>query len=72
VIPEINRLIRSLATEKGMQLIDIAAYVSNDDGLTWKDATMHVGDSKHYAESVRTWIAGQVVAKMAAVTAAPN
>jgi hypothetical protein len=72
VIPELNRLIRSVAAETGVQLIDIAAYVSNDDGLTWKDATMHVGDSKHYAESVRTWIAGQVVEKMASVTAAPN
>ncbi len=71
-VPDLNRNIRAIAAEKGMQLIDIAAYTSNDDGLTWKDAALHVGDSKHYAESVRTWIAGQVVEKMAAVTRPPN
>lgn len=71
-IPEINRGIRSIAAQTGVQLIDIAAFTSNDDGLTWKETSMHVGDFAHYSESVRDWIAGQVVAKMAAVTAPPN
>jgi hypothetical protein len=72
LIPEINRGIRVLAASRGMQLIDIGAFTSNDDGITWKDNTLHVGDFVHYSESVRTWIAQQVVAKMAAVTSPPQ
>lgn len=68
IFPQMNRGIRSLATQFGVQLIDLAAFTSNDDGLTWKNDSLHVGDSRHYAESVRTWIAQQVVGKMANVT----
>ena len=72
IMPQINNGIRALATEKGVNLIDIASYTSDDNGLTWKSASMHVGDSAHYAESVRDWIASQIVARMAEVTAPPQ
>ena len=65
-IPEINRAIRTLAAQKGVRLIDLAAYTSSDDGASWKSATLHVGDGVHYAETVRTWLAEQVVAGMSA------
>jgi hypothetical protein len=67
-IPALNNLIRSLASAKGIRLIDIAAFVSNDNGLTWKASSMHVAnDQLHYSESVRDWIADQVVSIMLAL-----
>jgi adhesin/invasin len=64
-IPDLNSKIRTLAQAKGIRLIDISQFVSNDDGLTWKSASMHVtNDELHYAESVRAWIADQVVSVM--------
>ena len=63
-IPELNTKIRDLAASTGVRLIDISAFVSDDDGLTWK-AGMHVdGDSLHYSEAVRNWLADQVVSVM--------
>lgn len=69
-VPDRNARIRVLAAELGVHLVDLAAYVSNDDGLTWKSSTLHVGDSTHYVDSVRAWLADQVVAWMSAQTVA--
>jgi adhesin/invasin len=64
-IPTLNSLIRTLAQAKGIRLIDISSFVSNDDGLTWKDASLHVtNDNIHYSEVVRAWIADQVTSVM--------
>ncbi len=65
-IPDLNAKIRALASSTGARLIDLAAFVSNDDGLTWKSPAMHVeGDQLlHYSESVRDWLADQVVSVM--------
>jgi hypothetical protein len=68
-IPDMNSKIRALAQAKGIRLIDISSFVSNDDGLTWKSSSMHlVNDELHYAESVRDWIADGVVTVMLQVT----
>jgi hypothetical protein len=68
-IPDLNTKIRALAAAKGIRLIDISQFVSNDDGLTWKSASLHlVNDELHYAESVRAWIADQVVSIMVQMT----
>jgi lysophospholipase L1-like esterase len=64
-IPDLNSKIRTLAQAKGIRLIDLSQFVSNDDGLTWKTAAMHVtNDELHYSESVRAWIADQVASIM--------
>ena len=68
-IPTLNSLIRTLAQAKGIRLIDISSFVSNDDGLTWKDASLHVtNDNIHYSEVVRAWIADQVASVMLALS----
>ncbi len=67
---KINRDLRQLVVQKGISLIDLTAHTSNDDGLTWKSSSLHVGDSIHYAESVRDWLATEVVSIMTRVTAA--
>lgn len=66
---QLNRELRQLAIQKGVGFIDLTNYTSNDDGQTWKSSSLHVGDSVHYAESVRDWIAGEVIAIMVRVTA---
>ena len=64
-IPDLNSKIRTLAQAKGIRLIDISSFVSNDDGLTWKAASYHVNnDELHYSEMVRAWIADQVASIM--------
>jgi lysophospholipase L1-like esterase len=65
-IPPLNDRIRTLAASKGATLLDIAAFTSNDNGLTWREPSLHV-DGVHYAESVRDWIAEQIVAGVAAM-----
>lgn len=64
-IPDLNAKIRALASSTGARLIDLAAFVSDGDGLTWKPG-MHVdGDQYlHYSEAVRDWLADQVVSVM--------
>jgi adhesin/invasin len=67
--PQLNTLIRGLASAKGVRLIDISQFVSNDDGLTWKSASVHLAnDEIHYSETVRDWIADQIVSVMLAMT----
>ena len=64
-IPDLNSKIRTLAQAKGVRLIDISAFVSNDDGLTWKNPSLHVNnDELHYSEAVRSWIADQIASVM--------
>ncbi len=66
-ITTLNASIRTLASQKGVRLVDIAAMTSAN-GLTWTDSTMHVGDFLHYSESVRNAIADQVVSIMLSLT----
>jgi len=65
--PALNDAIRSLSAEKGVHLIDLAAYTSDDDGLTWREEDLHVGDLVHYSEAVRDWLATQVVTQIRAM-----
>ena len=67
-LPELNDQIRSRFGAKGARVISIDSFVSNDKGLTWKSSSFHVGDSLHYSESVREWIADQVVSIMSSLT----
>lgn len=67
-LPGLNDGIRSLASRKGLRVVDIATLTSNDNGLTWKSASLHVGDSLHYAESVRDSIADAVTSIMLQLT----
>ncbi|MDQ3082215.1 MAG: SGNH/GDSL hydrolase family protein, partial [Gemmatimonadota bacterium] len=62
-ITNLNSLIRTLAAQKGVRLVDIAALTSAD-GLTWTNSSLHVGDFLHYSEAVRNAIADQVVSIM--------
>ena len=61
-VPGMNAQIRKLAGQRGLTLVDLSPFVSNDDGNTWKDPSLHVGDSIHYSEVVRNWLADQVFA----------
>ena len=63
-IPATNDSIRAIANQTGVHLIDLGGYTSNDGGATWREVTLHVGDSIHYRERVRDWLAAQVVASM--------
>jgi GDSL-like lipase/acylhydrolase family protein/Big-like domain-containing protein len=67
-LPALNDQIRSRFGAKGARVISIDSFVSNDKGLTWKSSSLHVGDSLHYSESVREWIADQVVSIMSSLT----
>lgn len=60
--PQINAAIRDLAAARGVKLVDLAAFTSDDDGATWRSADLHVGDGLHYTTAVRAWIATQVIA----------
>ena len=64
-VADLNGKIRALASEMGVRLIDIAPLVSNDDGRTWKAASLHLdNDELHYSEAVRDQIADIVVSNM--------
>ena len=63
-IPAINQGIRTLAASRGVVLIDLAGHTSGDDGRTWRSSSLHVGDSIHYSEPVRDWLAERVVEAM--------
>jgi hypothetical protein len=65
-IPQINTLIRDLATKRSVRLVDLAARTSNDNGLTWTSSSDTV-DGLHYSETVRDWLADQVVSYMLAI-----
>ncbi len=63
-IPDRNTRIRSLASDLGLHLIDLSDHVSDDNGATWRSASLNIGDGIHYTETVRGWIADQIVAWM--------
>jgi hypothetical protein len=67
-VPGMNAQIRKLAGQRGLTLIDLSPFVSNDDGNTWKSPTLNVGDSVHYSEEVRNWLADQVFSVINAIT----
>ncbi|HYN82211.1 MAG TPA: GDSL-type esterase/lipase family protein, partial [Gemmatimonadaceae bacterium] len=67
-LPALNAAIRAKFQAKGVNVIDIAAMTSDDGGATWKSASLHVGDSVHYAEVVRNLIADAVVNILLALT----
>jgi adhesin/invasin len=64
----LNAAIRSKFGPKGVNVIDIERLTSNDNGSTWKSASLHVGDELHYAETVRDTIADQIVSVLLALT----
>jgi lysophospholipase L1-like esterase len=72
-IAALNGLIRTLAQQKGIRLIDLSAFVSNGDGVSWKASSgdpaypgpLHVdNDELHYSEVVRKWLSDQIVSIM--------
>ena len=63
-IPDRNTRIRALASDLGLHLIDLSNHVSDDNGATWRSASLNIGDGIHYTETVRGWIADQIVAWM--------
>jgi hypothetical protein len=65
-IPDRNDLIHGLESELGIHVIELTDHVSNDNGLTWKNASLNIGDGVHYTETVRGWIGDQVAAWMSA------
>jgi hypothetical protein len=65
-IPDRNDLIRVLASELGVHLIDLAGHVSDNNGATWRDPSLNIGDGIHYTETVRGWLGDQVAAWMSA------
>ena len=67
-IPTLNNLIRTLASQKGIRLIDVASKTSGDNGATWLNSSRHVGDFLHYSEAVRDEIADEVVQVMLNLT----
>jgi lysophospholipase L1-like esterase len=66
-IPPINTLVRAIAVRRGVHLIDLAARTSDDNGATWRSSADHIGDSIHYSEVVRDWLADQIVSYLLTV-----
>ena len=63
-ILSLNTMIRAF-NAKGVRVVDLAVFTFSDDGSTWKTPTLHVNnDELHYAESVRDWLADQIVSIM--------
>lgn len=60
---EVNPKIRQLIAETGVTLIDLSAFTSTDDGMTWRDPSFSVGppDNVHYRYVVRKWLAGEIL-----------
>jgi lysophospholipase L1-like esterase/uncharacterized protein YjdB len=60
----LNTMIRAFSA-KGVRVVDLAVFTFSDDGSTWKTPTLHVtNDELHYAETVRDWLADQIVSIM--------
>lgn len=47
-------------------LIDLGAFATAEDGLSWRAPWMQIGDGVHYTPPVRDWITEQMVSYMAA------
>jgi lysophospholipase L1-like esterase len=63
-ISDRNTLIRALPEELGVHLIDLAGFTSDDNGGTWRDPSLNIGDGIHYTEAVRAWLADQIATWM--------
>ena len=63
-ISDRNDRIRAIAAELGVHLVDLAGYTSDDNGATWKSASLNIGDGIHYTEAVRAWLGDQIVSWM--------
>jgi hypothetical protein len=63
-ISDRNTRIRSIASDLGLHLIDLSNHVSDDNGATWRSASLNIGDGIHYTATVRGWIADQIVSWM--------
>lgn len=76
VVPSLNDQIRSRFGAKGARVLSLDSFVSNNRGLTWNSTctfdgvstACHVGDSLHFSEVVRDWLADNVVSIMNQVT----
>ena len=68
-IPDRNSAIRTLAADLGLHLVDLAGFVSDDNGATWRSPSLNIGDGIHYTEAVRAWLGGQIAGWMS--SAAP-
>ena len=61
-IPDIDTKIRAFESSRGIKVIYLDDFTSNDGGRTWKSSSLHViGSAIHYAESVRDFLATAVV-----------
>jgi lysophospholipase L1-like esterase len=69
-IPDRNTLIRALALETGVHLVDLAALTSDDNGATWRSPSLNIGDGIHYTEAVRTLLGQEVAAWMSSLAPA--
>jgi lysophospholipase L1-like esterase len=68
-IRNLNDGIRALAQRKGVKLIDLVTYCSNDNGATWADVSYHLNnDLLHYSEQIRDRIAADAVSYMSSLT----
>jgi lysophospholipase L1-like esterase len=60
----LNTMIRAFGA-KGVRVVDLAVFTFSDDGSTWKSVSLHVtNDELHYSETVRDWLADQIVSIM--------
>jgi hypothetical protein len=66
-IARINDEIRAIAGRTGTGLIDVANHTSADNGRTWRGSAYRV-DGAHWSESVRDWLAQELVSYMRART----
>jgi lysophospholipase L1-like esterase len=67
----LNTMIRAFSS-KGVRVIDLASFTFTEDGSTWKSTSLHVtNDELHYSETVRDWLADQIVSIMLQGTPAP-
>jgi lysophospholipase L1-like esterase len=65
----LNDGIRALAQQKGVKLIDLVSFVSNDNGGNWASASYHVdNDLVHYSEQIRDRLATDIISYMSSLT----
>ncbi len=63
-IAVLNSAIRGF-NAKGVRVVDLAVFTFSADGTTWKSPSLHVNnDELHYSETVRDWLADQIVSIM--------
>jgi hypothetical protein len=63
-IPDRNTLIRALASDLGVHLIDLTHVGQQQSDL--EEPSLNIGDGVHYTEAVRTWLGDQIVSWMSA------